>query len=119
MSEEFLGQSESDGPQSKRKKILIGSTVGLLLLVFIGVVVFIGQEKNNSSSKVFSPKGKLVIAAQFDSVGYFQDGMVTYSTRPSDLPLFSGGLTVPCSPIRLTLKNLMAIPSLGWLNHFQ
>ena len=30
MSEEFLGQSESDGPQSKRKKILIGSTVGLV-----------------------------------------------------------------------------------------
>ena len=91
MSEEFLGQSESDGPQSKRKKILIGSTAGLLLLVFIGVFVFIGSEKNNSSTKVFSPKGKLVIAAQFDSVGYFQDGMVTYSTRPSDLPLFSGG----------------------------
>ena len=67
------------------------------IILLVCVVFLTGCASNNSdktedtSSKIYVPKGELFIQPQFESVSGFSDGMSSYSTRASDAPLFTGG----------------------------
>ena len=69
------------------KKIIL-----LVCLVFLAGCASNNSDKTEDSSiKIYVPKGELFIQPQFESVSGFSDGMSSYSTRASDAPLFTGG----------------------------
>lgn len=87
-----------------QKRFLIGiSFVAAALLCCLVFTMTKGsgaQGDGEATGSIYHPKGKLIIPAEFDSVTWFQEGVASYSTRPSDLPLFqpSNG---PGSPLTL------------------
>jgi hypothetical protein len=69
------------------KKIIL-----LVCMIFLnGCTSSESEQAEDTSAKIYVPKGELFIQPQFESVSGFNDGMSSYSTRASDAPLFTGG----------------------------
>ena len=90
------------------KKVVIGSLffVGMTLL---GTLLFLTQSRSSSPAPggIYSPKGQLVIPAQFGSVLFFNDGMAEYSTTRYDQPLITGSGTTT-DPLKLNLTESLS-----------
>lgn len=78
------------------------------MLVAIGVLATVVHSKSTliplNNASIVVPQGKLVIPAQFDSVGDFSDGMASYSTKSSNAPFFTNH-GIPGGPLTLDLSS--------------
>jgi hypothetical protein len=83
---------------------LIGGLVFVLLIIFVAIFFYIGNKSTevNSSELIHQAKGELIFKPQFVGPSFFQEGMASYSTRPVDTPLFTGGGATG-EPLRLNL----------------